>query len=105
MIGWRGVSIAAKDLADRSPLSAAEIGIVMPAVNILREKVSNHAANEHVRRKMLVSFHTRDTDQRRQAVHHDLSERSRVFMCDHRCQRPCRSRVLRGKGGASALKK
>src|SRR5713101_2939141 len=105
LIGRGPISVPSEEFSDRSPFPAAEVRIAMPAVNILRDKVSNHAANEHVRRKMLVSFHARDTDQRRQAVGHNLSERSRVFMCDHPRHRPCRSRMFRGKGSAAALKK
>src|SRR5260370_10275569 len=59
LICGRGVSIAAKDLADRSPFSAAEIGIVMTTVNVLRDQIPDHAANDYVRRKMLLSLYAR----------------------------------------------
>src|SRR3989442_7292581 len=105
LIGQGGVAFAAKDLADRSPLPAAEFRIVMPAVNVLRHEVADHGAHEHVGRKMLMSAHTRKTDQGRQAIRHCFCEWAGVFVRDDSCYRPCRCSVLGRKRRAAALNK
>src|SRR6266850_2515427 len=45
--GRRG-SITSKDLADRSPFTTAQVRIMMATVNVLGDKVSDHASHEHV---------------------------------------------------------
>src|SRR6266849_4182669 len=72
LIPLRVRSIAAKDLADRSPFPAAEIGVVMTAVNVLRDEVADHGTNDHIRGKMLLGAHARNVDQRSQTVGHDF---------------------------------
>src|SRR5882762_1396447 len=52
LIGGSGVSITAKHLADRSPRLTAQSRIVMTAVNVLRNEITDNAANKDVRRKM-----------------------------------------------------
>src|SRR6266576_2260051 len=41
-------SITAKDLAERSPLGPAEIKIMVSAVNILRDEISDHRTNDYI---------------------------------------------------------
>src|SRR6266446_8940160 len=105
LVRWRVRSIAPKDLADRSPFPAAEFRIVMPAVNVLRNEITHHAANDHVRRKVSMSLHAGDANQRGQAISHYLGEWTGIFVGDDSCNGPCSCRMPRGEGGATALKK
>ena len=93
LIRWRMRSVA-KELADRPPSFATKLGIVAPAVNVLRDEVAEYAADEHVRRKMLARFHARDAYQRSQAVRHDLGERAGILVGDYACHRPCGGGML-----------
>src|SRR2546430_2560279 len=82
-----------------SPFAAAEIKIVMPAVNVLCNEIADHAADQYVRWKMLARFHARDAHQRGQAVRHDLGERAGIFVSDYACHRPCSRGMFRRKIG------
>src|SRR5215472_11218337 len=77
----------------------------MTTVNILRNEISDHAADQNVRRKMLVRLHTRNIDQRGQSVGEELRQRSGILMRDHTGHRPGCGSMFRGKGSAAALKK
>ena len=94
----------AKELADRPPSFATKLGIVAPAVNVLRDEVAEYAADEHVRREMLARFHAGNVHQRRKAIREDLRERTGIFVRNHAGDGPrCRS-MFRGEGSAAPLK-
>src|SRR5437588_774201 len=76
----------------------------MTAVNVLRDQIADHAADQHVGRKMLVRFHARNIHQGSQAVSKDFREWTGILMRDNTGNGPrCRS-MLRRKGSAAALK-
>src|SRR6266568_5530419 len=54
---------------------------------------------------MLMSTHTRKTDQGRQAISHCFCEWTGIFVGDDSCYGPCSCGMPRGEGGATALKK
>ena len=101
MILGRIGAIAAKDLADGAPFSAAEFPIVMPAVNILRDEIAHDAADEDVGGKMLAATNTRVVHERGEAVNRNFHERVGIFVRDDAGDRPRGGSVLRGKGSAT----
>ena len=86
------------------PRAATNFWIVMAAINVLRDQITDHASYEHVRRKVLMSLYARDANQGGQAVHNDLGERAGVFVRDDSCNGPCRRRMP-GWERSAALKK
>src|ERR1700694_4275005 len=105
LIRGGGTSLAAKELSDRSPFPAAEMGIVMTAVNVLRDKVADHGTNDHVRRKMLVRSHARKTNHGSQTIREYFWEQSWILVCDKYGNGPCCGHVLIRKRCAASLKK
>src|SRR5258708_19909927 len=75
------------------PRAATNFWIVMAAINVLRDEITDHASYEHVRRKVLMSLYARDANQGGQAVHHNLGERAGVFVPDDSSNGPCRRRM------------
>src|SRR5258708_10178670 len=104
LICWRQISVAAEYLADRSPRLAAEIWIVMAAVDVLCDDIADHAAGEHVRGKMLPGAHARKVDRGRQTIDEQLGEESGVFMRNDSRHRPSGSGVFRREGCTAAEK-
>src|SRR5260370_14664556 len=86
------------------PRAATNFWIVMAAINVLRDEITDHASYEHVRRKVLMSLDARDGNQGGQAVHHDLGERAGILVRDDSCNGPCRRRMP-GWERSAALKK
>src|SRR5258708_1885780 len=86
------------------PRAATNFRIVMATINVLRDEITDHASDEHVRRKVLVSLYARDANQGGQAVHHDLGERAGILVRDDSCNGPCRRRMS-GWERSAALKK
>src|SRR5258708_7930230 len=86
------------------PRAATNFRIVMAAINVLRDEITDHASYEHVRRKVLMSLDARDGNQGGQAVHHDLGERAGILVRDDSCNGPCRRRMP-GWERSAALKK
>src|SRR5258708_4447890 len=67
----------------------------MAAVDVLSDEISDHAANELVRRKMLPGMHPRKVHRHRQSIYEQLGEDSRVFMRNDPRDRPSGSGVFR----------
>src|SRR5260370_8913038 len=86
------------------PRAATNFWIVMAAINVLRDEITDHASYEPVRRKVLLSLYARDANQGGQAVHHNLAERAGIFERDYSCNRPCRH-TLSGRQTRAALTK
>src|ERR1700682_5862991 len=67
----------------------------MAAVDVLCDEIADHAADEHVRGKMLPSAHARKVHRRRQSIDEQLGEQSGVFMRNDPGNRPSSSGVFR----------
>jgi hypothetical protein len=75
----------------------------MPTVDLLGDEAAQDAADEDISGKVLLSADAGVADHRSQSVSQQLWQRSRIFMSDHTCHCPCRSRVL-GRERRASLK-
>src|SRR5438105_10786818 len=74
------------------------------AIDVLRHKVTDHAANQYVGGKMLMPADARNVHQRRKTVNHDFGERSWILVRDDSGHGPRRSGVFGRKRRATTLK-
>src|SRR6267378_3350514 len=77
---------------------------MMAAVDVLCDEIADHAADEHVRGKMLAGAHPREVDRCRQTIDEQLGERSGVFMRNDPRDRPCGSGMFRRERCATLKK-
>ena len=74
------------------------------AIDVLRHKVTDHAANQYVGGKMLMAADAGNVHQRRKTVNHDFGERSWILVRDDSGHGPRRSGVFGRKRRATTLK-
>src|SRR5260370_805441 len=74
------------------------------AIDVLRHKVTDHAANQYIGRKVLMGANARNVHQRRETVSHDFGERAWILVRDDSSHGPRRSGVFRRKGRTATLK-
>ncbi len=97
-------SFFATSCADRIPCGPANLRIMVRPVNILGHQPSHSAADQHVRRKVLLASHAGYADGRGKSVDKQLRHRSRIFVHQDSSGRPRSGRVSRRKR-ISALEK
>src|SRR5712692_1507125 len=76
----------------------------MAAIDVLRHKITDHAANQDIGGKVLMGANARNVHQRRKAVSHDFGEWPCILLRDDSSHRPRRSGVFGRKGRATTLK-
>jgi len=77
---------------------------MMAAVDVLCDEIADHAADEHVRGKMLAARTREKSTVGRQTIDEQLGERSGVFMRNDPRDRPCGSGMFRRERCATLKK-
>src|SRR6267143_6124487 len=105
LICRRRSSVSFDKGSDGSPLTTAERRIVMSAINILRDEISDDAVDQYIGGKVLMAAHARNVHQGSKAVGDGFHERAGIFVRDYPRHRPCSGRMFRGERRSTVLKK
>src|SRR6267143_6905209 len=103
LICRRRSSVSFDKGSDGSPLTTAERRIVMSAINILRDEISNDAADQYVGGKVLMAAHAQNVHQGGKAVGYGFHERARIFVRDYPRHRTCGRCMVCGGGNRARI--
>src|SRR5260370_16955466 len=80
-------------MAKKTILRTFQVRIVMRLVYLPANQPAKGSSHHHVRRKMLAACDPADADGCGSAIHQRLRQSSRIFMSNHRSNRPTQHRV------------